>query len=462
MTRPTAGGSEKLTLSLSLSIGGIVGHLSIEGAQAVFLEQVRARYGAFILPSGSRGASDFSLRLELDPIAAPGSSASKRLAETEAHPLKVTAKGRTIVAERWDFRARLQGRSAPRTTPGRGGVGYRSISYRSISYRSVSYRGEARCEASPFALDCLLRVIYATLLPRVGGMLIHGCGLRHAAIGVIFPGVSGAGKSTLARKAPDADDVLSDELVAVRRLDDGWRVFGTPFWGDFARGGISMRSWPLRTVAFLQQAREVAMTPITSSDSTLRLLGCFLGFTADRASVERSLAVAVQLCAEVRSVEASLTRAAPTATVFRKLGPHLGPEVTRKVPPANARELISEFRALLRKQRSYAFRPKGTAGAWLKSGDSLAVQTPGLGAPLAPGDVVLSWVPGPTPDEDALACRRLSTEGVRDAGIGGELLGRVTLVSRDGKTLPLPGRVGDLARSFGPLVAIPMLKMAGR
>ncbi len=449
MTRSVAGGSEKLTLSLS--IGGIVGCLSIEGAQPVFLEQVRARYGAFILPSGSRGASDFSLRLALDPIAAPGSSASKRLAETEAHPLKVTTKGRTILAERWDFRARLQGRSTPRSVSGRG-----------VSYRSISYRGEARCEASPFALDCLLRVVYATLLPRVGGMLIHGCGLRHAAIGVIFPGVSGAGKSTLARKAPDADDVLSDELVVVRRLDDGWRVFGTPFWGDFARGGISMRSWPLRTVAFLHQAREVAMAPITSSDATLRLLGCFLAFTTDRASIERSLAVAVQLCAEVRSVEASLTRTAPTATVFRKLAPHLGPEVTRPVPPANARELISEFRALLRKQRSYAFKPKGAAGAWLKSGESLAVQSPGLGAPLAPGDVVLAWVPGPTPDEDALACRRLSAADARDAARGGELLGRVTLVSRDGKSLPLPGRVGDLARSFGPLVAIPMLRMAGR
>jgi hypothetical protein len=446
--------SEPLTLSLSLSIGGIVGHLEIEGAQPVFLEQVRARYGAFILPSSGRGASDFSLRLGLDPIAAPGSSASKRLAETEAHPLKVTTSGRAIAAERWDFRVRLQGRSAPR-----------SVSARGVSNRRMSYRGEGRCEASPFALDCLLRVVYATLLPRVGGMLIHGCGLRHAAVGVIFPGVSGAGKSTLARKAPDADDVLSDEIVAVRRLDDGWRVFGTPFWGDFARGGISMRSWPLRTVAFLNQAREVAMTPITSSDATLRLLGCFLAFTTDRASVERSLAVAVQLCAEVRSVEASLTRTAPTATVFRKLAPHLGPEVTRAVPPANARELISEFRALLRKQRSYAFRPKGTTGAWLKSGESLAVQTPGLGAPLAPGDVILAWIPGPTPDEDALSCRRLSQAGVRDAVdavIGGELLGRVTLVSRDGKTLPLPGRVGDLARSFGPLVAIPMLRMAGR
>jgi hypothetical protein len=397
-----------------------------------------------VLPSAGWAAPDFSLRLKLTSAAPPGVSAAKRFAETEAHPLKVAVTARAIAAERWDFQVRLAGRTT------RGG--------------RLGYRGEGRCEASPFALDCILRVLFATLLPRVGGMLIHGCGLRHAAIGVVFPGVSGAGKTTLARKAPDADDVLSDEIVAVRRLDDGWRVFGTPFWGDFARGGISMRSWPLRTVGFLNQAREVAMTPITSSDATLRLLGCFLAFTTDRASVTRSLAVAAQLCAEVRSVEANLTRAAPTAAVFRKLAPHLGPEVARKVPPANARELISEFRALLLKQRSYAFRPKGatTGGGWLKPGDSLAVQAPGLGGPLAPGDVVLSWIPGPTPDEDALACHRLPPTGSRGAAFEGELLGRVTLVARDGRALPLPGRLGDLARSFGPMVALPMLRMAGR
>lgn len=426
--------------TLTLSIGGLVGHLELEGAHPAFLEQLRARYGAFELPDGDWVARDFSLRLALDPLPPPGASAAKRLALTETRPLEVTAAPRAITARRWDFEVRLAGRSS------RG---------------RIAYRGEGRCEASPFAVDCVLRVLFATLMPRVGGMLIHGCGLRHAAIGVVFPGVSGAGKTTLARKAPDADDVLSDEIVAVRRLDDGWRVFGTPFWGDFARGGISMRSWPLRTVGFLNQAREVAMTPITSSDATLRLLGCFLSFATDRASVTRSLEVAVQLCAEVRSVEANLTRTAPTATVFRKLAPHLGPEVTRQVPPANARELISEFRALLRKQRSYAFRPKGSA-AWLKSGDVLAVQTLGLGGSLVPGDVLLSWIPGPTPDEDALACHRLPASGARDTASWGELLGRVTLVARDGKTRPLPGRVGDLARSFGPLVALPMLRMAGR
>ena len=429
--------------TLTLSIGGLVGHVELAGATPLFMEQVHARYGAFELPPAAWVTRDFSLRLTMQAVPPPGASSAKRLAQTEAHPLAVTASGRSLTAKRWDFEVRLAGRA--------------------VRGKRVAYRGEGRCEASPFALDCVLRVIFATLFPREDGMLIHGCGLRHAAVGVVFPGVSGAGKTTLARKAPDADDVLSDEIVVVRRLDDGWRVFGTPFWGDFARGGISMRSWPLRTVAFLTQTREVAMTPITSSDATLRLLSCFLSFATDRASVERSLTIAAQLCAQVRSVEAGLTRAAPTATVFRKLIPHLGPEVTRQVPPANARELISEFKALLRKQRSYAFRPKAKKGAaWLKTGESLAVQTPGVGGPLEPGDVVLSWVPGATPDEDALACHRLPANGQRDAAVEGELLGRVALVTRDGKTRPLPGRIGDLARSMGPMVALPMLELAGR
>jgi hypothetical protein len=432
--------------NLTLSIGGLVGHLEIAGAHPAFLEQLRARYGAFQLPDSDGVRCDFSLRLALDPLPPPGASAAKRLALTEARPLEVTAAARAITARRWDFQVRLAGRSS------RG---------------RIAYHGEGRCEASPFAIDCVLRVLFATLLPRAGGMLIHGCGLRHAAIGVIFPGVSGTGKTTLARKAPDADDVLSDEIVAVRRLDDGWRVFGTPFWGDFARGGISMRSWPLRTVGFLNQAREVAMTPITSSDATLRLLACFLSFATARASVVRTLAVAGRLCGEVRSVEANLTRTAPTAAVFRKLAPHLGPEVTRPVPPANARELISEFRALLRKQRAYTFRPKAAkqstqVGGWLKSGDAISVETVGTAGSLAPGDVVLSWISGPTADDDVLACQRLPAGNGHASSVEGQLLGRVTLVARDGTTRALPGRVGDLARSFGPLVALPMLRMAGR
>ena len=449
---------------LMLAIGGVVAHVELEGAQPTFVEQLRARYGAFAMPASRSVQRDLSLRLTL--ASAPPPAPGGRRAEMEAHPLAVTATERSLTTERWDFSVKLtaeQGRGA-----------------------GVSYRGSGRCEMNPLSLDCLLRTLYATILPRLGGMLIHGCGLRHAEVGVLFPGPSGAGKTTLARKAPDADDVLSDEIVVVRRAEDGsWRVHGTPFWGDFARGGISMRSWPLRTLAFLAQAPQDAltMTPIVSSEATLGLLGCFLSFAPDRTTVERNLAIAVQLCAEVRSVEASLTKNVPTAEIFRKLAPHLGPEVTRKVPPLSPREMISEFRSFMRKHKSYAFKPKGSSmRPWLKSGDSLFIQA-AVETELMPGDILLYWRPGPTAEKDALTCHRMVA---RVPGMGGnapkfltkgdamsqiesfenhrqsEILGKVAAISRDGKTWPVPGRIGTLARLFGSLVAIPILRMAGR
>jgi len=432
---------------LLLSIGGVVGRLELVGGNATFIDQLRARYSAFEMPAAPWVHTDFSVRLTL--VSAPGPGRS-RFAESLANPLTVTATAKTLAVSRWDLRVKLA------AEPG----------------KRVQYRGAGRCEMSPLAVDCMLRVIYASLLPRVGGMLIHSCGLRHAEVGVVFPGQSGAGKTTLARKAPDADDVLSDELVAVRRADDGWRVHGTPFWGDFARGGTSMRSWPLRTLAFLAQAPRdtVTMTPILSADATLRLLGCFLSFTTDRETVKRNLAVAIAVCAEVRCVEASLTKTVPTQQIFRKLAPHLGPEVTRKVPSLSAREMVSEFRSLLRKHKSYTFQPKGSGlRRWLKNGDRLQIQS-GPVSDLTAGDFLLFWTPGATPDDDTLVCERMTAQAGQakavvdsfENGQQAEILGKLAAVSADGKTWPLPGRIDNLVPLFGSLVATPILKMMGR
>ena len=113
-----------------------------------------------------------------------------------------------------------------------------------------------------------------------------------------------------------------------------------------------------------------------------------------------------------------------------------------------------------------------------------------LGAPrpfrvteLGAGDILLYWTPGPTPDDDALTCHRMvgrvpamRGEGPKflmkgdalsridsfENGRQSEILGKVAAISRDGKTWPVPGRIGNLARLFGSLVAIPILRMAGR
>ena len=350
----------------------------------------------------------------------------------------MTATERSVGITRWDLAVRL-------AADGRG--------------RRRSYQGRGHCEMNPYSVDCILRVLWATLLPRVGGMLVHGCGLRHAEVAVVFPGPSGAGKTTLARKAPDPDYVLSDELCAVRRGDDGWRVHGTPFWGDFARGGISMRSWPLRTLAFLTQAPRdtVTMTPIVSADATFRLLGCFLSHVTDRASIAQNVALAVQLASEVRSVEASLTKEVPAPAIFRKLAPHLGPEVTRKVPAANTREMISGVplaspqAGIVHVPGRPAIEVAGVTPEWPDHRASRArvrARPRRHRALLAPGTHAGRRHPRLPPNGHGGRSPKRAA-GTRPL----EVLGKVDLGAQPAKIRPLPKRVADLDVLSGSLVA---------
>lgn len=149
--------------------------------------------------------------------------------------------------------------------------------------------------------------------------------------------------------------------------------------------------------------------------------------------------------------------------------------------------MISEFRWMLMQSKQYAYRPQGSSmRPWLRAGDALFIQTVGE-AELATGDILLYWTPGPTADEDRLTCHRLVARlGAGAASAGeqkfkffmkgdalssieafengrqSEILGRVSAVSRNGKAVPMPGRLGNLARLVGSLVATPLLKMAGR
>jgi hypothetical protein len=78
----------------------------------------------------------------------------------------------------------------------------------------------------------------------------------------------------------------------------------------------------------------------------------------------------------------------------------------------------------------------------------------------APGDVLLSWIPGATADEDTLVCHRAGADPL--AAKKGELLGRVAVTARDGRRLPIAGALSELTRQLTPMVALPVLRMAGR
>lgn len=444
-----------------LSIGGVAGRVSFGAASETFLNQISARYDAFCLPPADWVDRAFALRLTLVSPAASRTRGSTN--EVVARPLTLSTSTQSIKGDRWDFSFKL--------TPETSG-------------KRTRWVGHGRCEMNLFALDSLLRVLWSTFLSLDGGGLIHSCGLRNGDGALVFPGVSETGKTTLARKMEEPDDVLSDELVVVRPGEDGrWRAHGTPFWGDFQRGGISLRSWPLRGVGFLKQSQSVGIAPLTSAEATLRLLECFLCFQADAETARRNLAIAARLCQQTPCFELQSRRETAAAEIFHRVAAHAGPAGARGSAPQNTRELISELRSLLKIHRTYAFKPQGNSmRPWLKAGDSLFIQSAGE-SELSAGDILVYWSPGEEPGDDVLTCHRMmgrvpalgpfaariATKGDAlrsieyfENGRQAEILGKVSAVARDGKTWPVPGRVGNLSRLLGSLVAMPILRMAGR
>jgi hypothetical protein len=359
----------------------------------------------------------------------------------------------------WDYTVRL--------TPGEPGPG------------RPAWAGTGVFAPNPYSFDSILRVLWAYFLNRDGGALIHACGVRRDGVGVLFPGVSGTGKSTLARKLEDPRDVLSDEIIPVRFVPDGaWRIHASPFWGEFQRGGDSLRGWPLSVIVFLRKGSGLSVSPLAPPEATRRLLETLVCFEPGEAVIAPNLAWAARLCSGVPCVEATTAVDTPTAALFRALAPWTRKAAASRDGGLTNRESIADVRAALRRAGRSALVARGSSmRPVLRDGDTLFVEP--LGArDASPGDVVVVWMPGETPDGDRLVNHRLVScsrgpGGVRvrtkgDAASGiesfvdgreAEVLGRVVAVGRDGRTRPVPGRLGRLALLAGSLAVMPLQRL---
>lgn len=444
---------------LVLSIGGEVGRLTLEGVPGPFLEQLRNRYEPWGVPASPILDATFSLRVKMNsaPPARPGG----RMGDLARRPLAIRDSADHVSITRWDFEAHL--------------------SRRPDGDRHRRWGGSAACELNVLAFDSLLRVLWSIFLPRAGGALVHACSVRVDQAAIVLPGPSGMGKSTFASKMADADHVLTDELTAI--IPDeagGWRACSTPFWGDFRRGGGSIRSWPLKGFAFLGQSTTIDVRPLSPAESTARLLGCFLYFGSGAEATARNFELAAQMASSAPAVHAQLTRQTAPEELFAEVEPSFGP-FHAEDPPASVREMISEFRWLLRTHGHYAYTPRGSSmQPYIQDGESIFVAAAEAGE-IQPGEVLLYWTPGPTPHDDQLTCHRLVatrrtggrqrmyTKGDHASGIGrfddrrhAEVLGKVGKRSAEGTDVPLLSQSADLARLILSVGTQPFLKWMGR
>jgi hypothetical protein len=122
-----------------------------------------------------------------------------------------------------------------------------------------------------FPLDELL---VNAMLTQQGAIEIHSCGLvDQNGDGYLFAGNSGAGKTTTARLwQDDAAEILSDDRIILRRHEDGWWMYGTPWHGEAEICSASRAR--LRRIFLLDKSSRNALQPLQPGAAVARLFSC--------------------------------------------------------------------------------------------------------------------------------------------------------------------------------------------
>ena len=221
-----------------IEIGGIP--IALETNDAGFLTILRGRYGEYMRLGGK---SDFKFRVELvEPESFnPDADAAVWLEDGEWR------------LERGDFRARW----SPETREG-------------LIHQAPN----------PYSIDSVLRITHTLLLAKTGGFLLHASSAVRNGKAFLFSGLSEAGKTTIARLAPPDATLLTDEASYVRRLDDQYLAYGTPFAGELGEPGKNV-SAPIAALYLLAKSPENRITKVEPAEATRRLLRNILFFAHD-------------------------------------------------------------------------------------------------------------------------------------------------------------------------------------
>jgi hypothetical protein len=221
-----------------IEIGGIP--IALETSDAEFVSILHRRYGDYMK---SDIPADFTFRVELIPPGAfnPDDDAKVWFDNGEWH------------LERGDFRA---------------------------TWSQQNRNGLIRQTPNPYSIDSVLRITHTLLLARTGGFLLHASSAVRNGKAFVFSGLSEAGKTTIARLAPPDVALLTDEASYIRRLDDQYLAYGTPFAGEMGEPGKNI-SAPIAAVYLLKKAPENRIDRVEPAVAVRRLLRNILFFAHD-------------------------------------------------------------------------------------------------------------------------------------------------------------------------------------
>src|SRR5262245_27013883 len=186
--------------SIALRIGPL--HLTIDALSERQLENLRARFGPFVVERGENP----DLRIELRPAGRESFLRNPPAGQGEWYRLhrRATADG-TLVCS-YEF------------------AGFHKASGRQAVLSLVQPEGRLFDRG----LENFLRVLTVSFVLESGGFLLHASGIVRNGRAYVFFGPSGSGKTTVTHLSPN-DVVLSDDLTLVVRTGRGYEAAGIPF-----------------------------------------------------------------------------------------------------------------------------------------------------------------------------------------------------------------------------------------
>lgn len=260
--------------SVVIAIGDVA--IRLNTIDADFLEMLHQRYAGFV---SAEMTADFDLDVDLLPSTFRGSDVD----------LSVTHRSGRWVLDRGDFRA---------------------------EWEPATRHGSLRQTANPYSIDAILRIVHTLVLAKEGGFLLHSASAVRNGKAFLFAGVSGAGKTTISRLAPPDATLLTDEISYVRRRNNDYVAFGTPFTGELAKLGENC-SATVAALYLLAQGPENRIEPLGTADAARGLLANMLFFAEDQELVHCAFQAA---CNFVDRVPVHRLTFVPDATVWELIG----------------------------------------------------------------------------------------------------------------------------------------------
>ena len=127
-----------------------------------------------------------------------------------------------------------------------------------------------------FDLENFFRILLSYYLSENEGLFLHASCVKHRDLAHIFCGPSGAGKSTIAGLAGKRL-VLSDDLILIRKVNNDYRAFATPF-GVHSSNSVNI-NLPIKALYLLRQSNKIRLEKPQFRESLTKLVSnlVFLG-----------------------------------------------------------------------------------------------------------------------------------------------------------------------------------------